>query len=768
MALTLALTSCNQLIERDKPKITSQISEEKDDNCMLIMENSLVELGISKDTGAVVLLRDKSRNLTYVDSKGSKPFQIVINEEFINEFMEFNFEVEDNAIDLTWIISSGLTLHGRVALDNAGQLSFTSNLMNETDKTVLAKEYPIIGHINQLDGDDAFAHPFATGVLFHNPLDAFATDGGGLRFMPYPEGFSGATMQFFTYYTQDIGGLYCAAYDGDYHQKWLNFYRHDDKLELSMMTGYEDIGAGKNVESDFPFVIEFTNGNGWYEAADRYKAWAMNQEWCTEGVQYLKADNDKATWLLEDVGLSTFGINAGYDRTKWLKQYSEDVGAPIFHVLGPDWSRVDQTFYKGIPGGYRDWFPTKFDQENLAFIKRNGDYFAPFEFDFLVDTKKSDGYNLAKNLQIFPPKTWSVDKYNFSMLCPYTEYTKNLHMSRDVQVFKEANVDSMYYDISANNLIKICLNPDHGHPVGGGNVLTQAYKDVYKGTQEALNEEADRYIPLGTEMICETYIDSLDYYQARAWAQPCSALETWPIASLIKSGQAEVIPMFEYVYHEYAPVRMDGWGKLVSEIGQLYYHTVAKVYLWGGLYEINHEYSPMEVLDGEENASEEHYYPFKPRGYAYDKERAEYLEQYANLRIGLGNEYLAYGIMQRPLELKNKNTTKYNWFHYNHDRDSKGVIELPSIVHSVFKSPEQNKVALFFANTIDEKNTIDTILDLSQYGIKGEIELAIYTNFKRDGHYEIISCDTYQSQDEIPLKIELDPYSVYMIEIKNK
>ena len=75
--------------------------------------------------------------------------------------------------------------------------------------------------------------------------------------------------------------------------------------------------------------------------------------------------------------------------------------------------------------------------------------------------------------------------------------------------------------------------------------------------------------------------------------------------------------MFTYVYHEYGALRLDGWGKLAEEIGELYYFTVARTYIWGGLYELNYEYSPMEALDGIENTAEEHYYPFDPRGYAF-------------------------------------------------------------------------------------------------------------------------------------------------------
>lgn len=759
ICLLLLSTACTKA---DEEQLAEEISEGEER--MILLENDFSRIGFSLEDGSVTLLEDKLRNVSYVNTEGSVPFRIIVGYEEQLKFNKFYYLKSDDSIKLMWKIDEGIELQGKVILEDNGNISFTSNLINNTDQIVLAKEYPIVGHINKIADNDKLAHPFATGMLFDNPFESFATNGGGLRYMPYPESFSGSTMQFFTYYAQGVGGLYCAAYDGDYHQKWLNFYRNDNKLELSLMTGFEDIRAGKEEKTEYPFVISFTNGNDWYEAGDIYKEWAIQQEWCQEGLLYEKSDENKAVWLLENIGLSTFGINAGYDRVQWLKKYSEDVGTPIFHMLGPDWSNTPQTFGSGVPGGYRDWFPTKFNQKNLDFINKNGDYCAPFEFDFLVDTGKADGYNLTKNLSVFPDPTYSFDKYDFRMLCPYTQYTHDFHVNRDVQVIKESGVDSMYYDISANNLIKICLNPDHGHDVGGGAQITKAYREVYEETQKALNDETGKYISLGTEMMCEVFIDSLDYYQARAWARPCSELETWPFTDLIEKGEARLIPMFDYVYHEYAPVRMDGWGKVAEEIGTLYYHNVAKIYLWGAIYELNYEYSPMEVLNEIENKPEEHYFDFKPRGYEYNSDRAGYLEQFANLRVGLGNEYLAYGIMQKPLEIDNK-IERYNWFHYNHLKDSKGAIELESMIHSMYKSPKKNSLGLFFANTSDKAFEINTHIVSEDYGLHGDLEIRVYTDFARDGEYKLISSEKYSSSDEIKISINLDPYKVYLVEI---
>ena len=98
-------------------------------------------------------------------------------------------------------------------------------------------------------------------------------------------------------------------------------------------------------------------------------------------------------------------------------------------------------------------------------------------------------------------------------------------------------------------------------------IIEEAYRRNYADTKAAMCEIAERYIPMGTEMINETMLDLIDYYQARAGGQPAAPLEGWPIRELLKSGDARLIPMFTYVYHEYGALRLDGWGKLAEEIG---------------------------------------------------------------------------------------------------------------------------------------------------------------------------------------------------------
>lgn len=697
---------------------------------MIKLENKHIRLEISETDGTVRSIRDTLRGIDYIAGTDmADPFRLEMDAGFSSSFQRFDWSRERTAsgidhVSLSWHTQEGLIVTSSVTLAEEGDcIEFRCEVSNHSEARLLSLEYPVIPNLTTITehgGEDYIAHPFATGFEVNNPMKVFESGGTGFRFMPYPESFSGATMQFFAYYGKDRGGLYFAAPDGEGHPKWLNFFKNGNgMLEASMIHGCSDMGPGKGIRAPYPVQLSLLSGSGWYEAADRYKSWSVRQKWCSRGKLSGRAVKEGSQWLHEEMGAATFGINAGSDRTVWIQKYHDGIGTPMFHILGPDWTHRPQTFGSGVPGGYDDWFPTRFNPDNIALIRKLGHRFAPFEFDYLYHFDGADGALGREAAQKFPDLKKSVDAYRFPFLCPAHSYTHEFHVKRDTALQQSDDIDSIYYDISANNILKICMDESHGHPVGAGQVIEEAYRRNYADTKAAMCETAGRYIPMGTEMMNETMLDLIDYYQARAGGQPAAPLEGWPIRELLKSGEARLIPMFTYVYHEYGALRLDGWGKLTEEIGDLYFFTVARTYLWGGLYELNYEYSPMEALDGNENAAEEHYYSFDPRGYAFSTNRADYLALYARLRTGAAKSYWSYGIMLRPLSFDNPQTPM-KWFHYNHGKETPeynnaGELLSDSIVHAAWKN-DKGDVGLFFANVTEEEQMIRIVLRPEDYG----------------------------------------------------
>jgi hypothetical protein len=432
----------------------------------------------------------------------------------------------------------------------------------------------------------------------------------------------------------------------------------------------------------------------WTEAADRYKAWAVNQPWCSRP---LASRPDSERWLHEEIGVVTFGINASRDRSNWLRTISEIADAPVLHILGPNWAKVPQNYENHLPGGLDDWFPAQFHPANLEAIRDAGDRWAPFLFDLLFGIEGSDSVEGTAALQSIPHPLLSFDAYEFPFLCPATPFLQHLHRERDARIADEYGADAVYYDISANNVIKRCYSDAHGHPRGGGAFLVDAYRELYS-TPSA---------PRGTELVNEVFIDRLDFFQARAEASPVTSFEADKFRDWIKDGRVEKVPLFAYVYHEFGPVRMDGWAKLSREHGELFYWIGARVLAWGGLFELNYEFSPLETIDGQAEPLDEHYFPLPDHRYEIDPEKAAFVRVLAAARTGPANPYLAYGTMLPPLDLESP-TIELPWLHYNAPPGwpafgDSGAHAVPAVVHCAWQSGLDAAVVLVNVDRVEHE-----------------------------------------------------------------
>ena len=158
---------------------------------------------------------------------------------------------------LRWEFPQG-ALEADVGLLDDGA-SFRARLKNNPGQCVKAFEYPLLCGIVDWGAEGYLAHSYATGILLRDPL-SYLPETGALRYTPYPESFSGASMQFFTYYEQGKGGLYFFAADTAGHQKWLNAYKENGLLTASHMAGMEDIRNGSAIVMDYDFNVSFTPG----------------------------------------------------------------------------------------------------------------------------------------------------------------------------------------------------------------------------------------------------------------------------------------------------------------------------------------------------------------------------------------------------------------------------------------------------------------------------------------------------------------------------
>lgn len=754
---------------------------------LFVLSNDEMEVRIDRHTGRIFSIRNRASRLDLITTAvDSPPWRIEIEGEaqWLDRFSRFSLAEDPSAqhpsVDLRWELPQGLVFTSRMSLlpGLTGGLRITFAVENPTGLAIDKVEYPILTGIGPLvegggpaedpDVEPAcLTHSQGSGFLFRDPFRNFIPEPGpkqGLRYSPYPEGFNGSTMQFMAYHAAGRGGFYFATRDSGSAMKWFNFYKDHlpAGLTATMMHQAGHVAPGLDFSPGYEIEISCLVVGDWYEAADRYKAWAVQQKWTRQGE--LLDRPDRPRWLYEDTGITTFGINAAYDRAAWLDAIHKIARKPVLHILGPNWAQKKQDYYNHIPGGEPgDWLPARFSEENLSTIRKNGDFWIPFEFDLLCSYDGGSDAPVLESRQVIPLKSYSFDRYSFMFMCPGTAFWRKFHVERDTALVRDYQPDGIYYDITVNNVVMSCRSKNHDHNPGGGQEIVDAYARMYQETKDSMADAAGRRLPIGTESITELSLPYVDFYQARAEASPLSPFEADFWREWIIAGKAEKIPLFTYVYHEYGPVRMDGWAKLAKETGEAFYWVASRVLLWGGLFELNYEFTGLETLEGHYDDPTQHYYQYEPGQYKIDAERAAFVEEVAEARAGWANDYLAYGTMLRPPKLDVPPVT-LDYFFYNagmgmHSRNDSGEITVPGVVCSAWRC-RRERAAVFFSNLLTEAQPVTVELDARSLGLPEGAAYQVY-RVDRSGAEPLGSLDGQSA-----FTITLPPRRIIAIEVK--
>ena len=606
----------------------------------VFLENDHLRIEFSKSDGSVTRLLNRKKNLELITKPtAGRPWAMLLGPAVIvSDFTSFEIKPDEKAsherLSLRWRTPYDIEVSAEVTLPaDSDSVRFESSAINSGEKTILALRYPDIQGIGPLSDDgesDRLLHSTVMGAVFKNPFRLFQHKGTtpqqrGMVVSRYPNGFHGSAMQLMAYYSQSGGGFYFAVEDGQATDKDLNFFKATEQsLSCEFAHLNWDARPGKSLTPDYPVVIAAMTEGNWYAAADRYREWAIQQKWCDRGTRFHRqAKGDAAKWLLEDIGAVGMWWPFRNDIRATVRRTREVFGKPLLH-LELWWQHA----------------------ESVAAAREDGDRFGPFYFPHLAQSGKAT-HAAHKEELIFPP-AFSISP-DWQVMCAAQEKWRRAFVEtaedmvgdgplRHHQIWMDGNktgcnADCLYFDIGpCAGVPTHCYAAGHDHNPGSGRQVTAAHVALICEAQRRASLRKGVYVPVGTECISEPFVGCFDLYYPRNAGLgldmellPYIRQLTW-----LPDGRMEVVPLFEYVYHEHGPLAVQGiyssdaWTTPASE--NLNTWAEARSYLWGGL-----------LVTG----------PLQPST-AVLPHRQRFLRSLAAARTDFAREYLAYGRMQRP------------------------------------------------------------------------------------------------------------------------
>ncbi len=426
-------------------------------------------------------------------------------------------------------------------------------------QTIRFPQLQAVPEIGQSD-DDFLVLPALPGTLIENPAKNWR-DGFGVT-LQYPGQLS---AQFLAYQDRSAG-VYIAGRDTAGHPMSLGV----SKRAAGFLCWHEFIAVPDDGrerdgvwESPYPVAVGVTQGR-WCDTADQYKQWAVRQPWC---AKTLAQRDDIPAWWKAGPDVHVCEVRT-YDstRTCWgsyypklrehLHTWRDKIDGPVVAMLA-GWEN-----YRRWTAG--DYFPI-FDEDRGRQVIRQlrEDGIRPFFFlsglyhtfwnegrdggripaaqqylsSFVIDgtSGKPKEYRLDESN---PSGTWRRHSYQF---CPAAPQTVEFFCGV-IDRAHALGIDVLQMDQTVSGAGDVCWSAEHGHAPGGGRYQSRAFWDLL-GTMRRHGQQLSPDFVLFHEEPHEQLIPYLDGFHVREYYA-----KRWYRGYPGAAG----IPLFSYLYHEYA------------------------------------------------------------------------------------------------------------------------------------------------------------------------------------------------------------------------
>jgi hypothetical protein len=624
----------------------------------------------------------------------------------------------------------------RIALESFGALA------------VYHIRFPRLPAIARLGAEEHLAMPQWMGVLTRQPREILTGEGDGRRIeWAYPGIMS---LQMLTFYSPGGLGLYLAADDTLSYRKSFGVWGDGaGNVGYEMIHAVEDAGATRARYAPRYNALIGTFEGDWITAAKTYREWGTRQRWARESrlTRGLVPE-----WLL-DTGIWVWNRGRSPGVLPPATTLARETGLPV-RVFWHWWhsGRYDADF--------PEYLPPREGSEHFQAAVRNAQEHDVRSMVYMNQRLWCTGTDSWRqtNAERYAVKTvdgstWShvyniFDEAPCAAMDLIPPFWRDVYAGMADELFGNYGIDALYMDQAVSSFA--CYDPNHGHPVGGGNYWMDGFSALTQDIRTGQGWQPDRV--LAGEGGGENWLPELDLFltlqiSRERYAQP---LDGW-----------EVIPFFQAVYHAHAvtygnyssltmPPYDDLWPAAYGPTEPLalldrryrtqFYLEQARAFVWG-----------MQPLIAN----------FLPSHLEERPTEMEYVIRLANTRIH-ALDYLLFGTFLRPPPLDvpeiGVEFSRISIYAAQLEGITRFEHRHPAVLAGAWRAPTGN-VGVALAGIVEEPLSINVAIDPAAYQLQGggTVYLIDDSGRRRIGEF---------NDQTVTIPVDLPPLGVFVLELK--
>lgn len=387
--------------------------------------------------------------------------------------------------------------------------------------------------------EEALFLPLSGGALIHNPRSALHSPQKTSCQAVYP---GPASVQMLGYSCGNHTTAWLASRDPSGARKTMTASAMAHSSRLALWISHHPTSRDNHLwRLDHPVALGLVRGD-WFEAARDYRAWALEQPWCTAGNRRERA----LPTLTSSYGLWLSHWGAPRASLAAARELQRIINIPI---------KLDWRCWHSCArdGAYPDYFPPREGDQVFALAKQHlseagvltqltfsGLNVSPQSKTSIAD--EAHRYTLLPSQQSDSSPGPDSFPSPLTPMCPSTRYWREKLVALTQQALQHGAEGLYLEDLTASEPL-LCQNPDHEH----GPPTPSQWAGGIRATLRAVRAAVGETMHLAADGPVEPYLDLLD-----AFFSPHPAAEREGLFPQQLAHHCAPIPLFSSVYHDYS------------------------------------------------------------------------------------------------------------------------------------------------------------------------------------------------------------------------